>query len=154
MRNPLTRRTTNLPNRWPAPTNPFATLQTEMERMFDTFGRDVATGIAYPSVDVEERAEDVHVTAELPGLTKDDIQLEVAPTGDALSIRGEKRQEEKKSDKGYHSVERAYGSFQREIPLPTRVDANRVNATLNDGVLTVDLAKADGENAARRIDVK
>lgn len=155
MRNSLTRRERNMPSRW-GYTDPFTALQNEiMGRMMEGFGdADVAAGIAYPSVDVEERDEDVHVTAEVPGLTKDDIQLEISPGGDALSMRGEKRQEEEKSDKGYRRVERMYGSFQRDIPLPARVDPNRVQAKLDNGVLTVDLGKANGEQGSRRIEVQ
>jgi len=154
MRNPLMRRKNPLPaGRWGYGTNPFAALQHELDRMFEGYGRDFEPGFAYPSVDIEERAEDVHVTAEVPGMTKDDLQVEVAPSGDALMIRGEKRRENERSEKGYHTVERTYGTFQRDIPLPTRVDASRVKANLNDGVLTVDLGKAEGENAPRRIEV-
>jgi HSP20 family protein len=107
----------------------------------------------YPTADVEEDDNRVRVTAEIPGTARDDVNIEVSPGGDALTIRGEKRQEEERSERGFRTSERVYGSFQRSIPLPSRVNPDKAEANLDSGVLTVNLPKADGEAGPRRIQV-
>lgn len=97
-------------------------------------------GTAWPQVDMEETDEAIRITAELPGVDKDNIDISV--TDDRLTIRGEKKQEEEKRGKGYYRVERTYGSFQRSFDLPCEVEADRVDATFKNGVLTITLPKS------------
>jgi HSP20 family protein len=93
-----------------------------------------------PAVDVFEKADKFVVKAELPGIREDDIHVSVV--GDTLSIRGEKKTETEVKEEDYYRSERSYGSFYRSIPLPSKVDANKIEATFEDGVLEVALPKS------------
>jgi HSP20 family protein len=88
-----------------------------------------------PAVDVTERGGKLVVRADLPGLTKKDVQVEV--TEDTLRIRGERRQEREEKRKDFYRSERSYGSFYREIPLPDGTDPEKAMASFRDGVLEV-----------------
>ena len=95
-----------------------------------------------PAIDVTENDAQFTITAELPGGTKDDIQVELHDG--VLSIRGEKKneREEKKEQRRY--VERTYGSFNRSFRLPGNADAERLQASFKDGVLTITVPKTEG----------
>jgi HSP20 family protein len=131
-----------------------------MDRLFDDFF-DLAPfsdvedrlGAFSPSVDVTEIDNQVQVTAELPGLTEDDIDLSLSQN--VLTIRGEKKEEQEERDQNYHRIERSYGSFQRNIPLPVEVEAEQVEASFKNGVLTVTMPKtAQAQQERKKIEVK
>ncbi|BBI99002.1 hypothetical protein FGKAn22_06950 [Ferrigenium kumadai] len=90
--------------------------------------------------EVEETAKDILVRVELPGLEKEDCHVSIE--GNMLYMSGEKRIERETSDSTYHVMERAYGSFQRAIPLPRNVDADQAEASYRNGVLTVRVPKS------------
>jgi HSP20 family protein len=90
--------------------------------------------------EVEETAKDIMVRVELPGLGKEDCRVNIE--GNVLYMSGEKRIERESGDSTYHVMERAYGSFQRAIPLPRSVDAERAEASFRNGVLTVRIPKS------------
>ncbi|GBD27668.1 Spore protein SP21 [bacterium HR30] len=94
-----------------------------------------------PAVDVYEEGDDLVVKAELPGLTKD--QVEVHLTDKTLTIKGEKQRSEEVKEKDYYRSERTFGSFTRTITLPVEVKADAANATLKDGVLEIRLPKTE-----------
>jgi len=102
-------------------------------------------------VDVREDDEHVYVEAEVPGMSKDEIEITLE--GGVLRIAGEKKQETERKEGDYHLRERRYGKFERSFTLPTTVDEGKVNATLKDGVLTITLDKKD-EVKPKRIEVK
>jgi HSP20 family protein len=102
-----------------------------------------------PRVDVVDRDKSIEVTAELPGLSKDDVKISV--TEDALTLSGEKRVESESKEDGCYRVERAYGSFRRVLPLPKEVDRDKVDATFKDGVLKISLPKTMESTPARKI---
>lgn len=102
---------------------------------------------AYPSVDVSETEAEVLVKAELPGMDPGDVELTIER--DTLIIRGEKKQESEEKNENYHRVERSYGSFHRSIPLPVKVDADKVTAKFKNGVLTVTMPKDESAQAKR-----
>ncbi len=104
---------------------------------------------AWPNLDVAERENDILVKAEMPGLAPDDIDISVH--GNIVSISGEKKEAEEDKKEGYYHVERSYGSFRRDVTLPTEVDPDKVNAEMKNGVLTVTLPKAE---KAKTIKVK
>lgn len=105
-----------------------------------------------PSIEVSEDKEHVKVQAELPGLDENDIQLTLTANGDQLILKGEKKFEEERKEESFYRSERAYGSFQRVVALPVRVNAEKVNATFKDGVLSVKLAKLpENETGSRQI---
>jgi HSP20 family protein len=112
-----------------------------------------ARGLWAPHVEVFERGNNIVVRADLPGLTRDDIDVEV--DDDALIIRGERHSDVEDEQEGYYRSERSYGSFYRAIPLPENIDHNACNASFKDGVLEVTLPKpAQQQSRAKRIDVR
>lgn len=130
----ITRRTT--PNLWDR--------ATDFDRLFDfAFGAAPSLSAWSPAVDIRETGDEFIVTAEVPGLTKDDLELSVE--NGVLSISGEKKEEyeEGGNGTGRHLVERRYGRFQRNFSLPSSVNTDRVEASFKDGVLTVTLPKAE-----------
>lgn len=104
-----------------------------------------------PSVNVEETKEELRLTAELPGMNIDDLEIEVE--NNILSIRGEKREEEEKEDRKFHVWERCYGSFERSFTLPRTVKPDQISAHFKDGILHVSMPKAP-EAKSRKIAVK
>ncbi|WP_333842799.1 Hsp20/alpha crystallin family protein [Pelomicrobium sp.] len=111
--------------------------------------------VAYPrwgllAGEVIERDQEILVRLELPGLEKEDCSVVVEDN--TLVVRGEKRFDRDTLGAHYHIVERAYGRFERAIPLPRHVEAERAEATFRNGVLTVRLPKA-GNASPRRIEI-
>jgi HSP20 family protein len=96
----------------------------------------------FPPVEVTESEGELRLTAELPGLDRADVKIEL--DGDVLTLRGEKREERKEEDTGkrYHLEERRYGAFYRAFTLPPAVDAEKISAEFDRGVLTLHLPKA------------
>ncbi len=92
-----------------------------------------------PSVDVFEKDGKIMVKAELPGMKKEDIDVSVV--GDTLTIKGEKKTESEVKEEDYYRSERTYGSFFRSLPLPADVDADKIEASYDNGVLEVSLPK-------------
>ncbi|CAD6554884.1 hypothetical protein LMG28727_05789 [Paraburkholderia kirstenboschensis] len=106
-----------------------------------------------PRIDVTDEGDALRVVAELPGMTRDDVELEVVE--DMLIISGEKRLESTSEEQGCYRVERSFGHFQRAVPLPAGVDLDRAEARFENGVLTLRVPKAAGEpEAKRRIEIK
>lgn len=144
--------------------NPILAFQREMNRVFDNFfsgGFDLfpwahwERGLqAYnPRVDITDDAKALRVTAELPGMEEKDI--EVTLTRDALTIKGQKNQEEEDKGRNYYRMERSYGAFERTVPLPTNIDPQHVQAAFKKGVLTVTIPKTgEARRDVQRIQVK
>jgi len=137
------------PTRGITPWSPFRELE-EMERRFDdVFGRSTLPSIwrrlpaeqmAWaPTIDVFEKGDKFVVKAEIPGMKEDDIHVSVE--GDMLTIRGEKKTESEVKEEDYYHCERSYGSFLRSVALPSTVDASKIDADYEDGVLEVTLPK-------------
>lgn len=105
-----------------------------------------------PSIDIADEKKHLRITAELPGLEEKDVDLTVQEG--VLVIRGEKKLENVTEEDGYYRTECSYGSFERAIPLPVEVDAERAEATFKRGVLTVRLPKVGGETARRQIPIR
>jgi len=95
--------------------------------------------------EVEETGKEIMVRVEVPGMDKEDCQITIE--GNMLYLSGEKRYERETHDSTYHVMERAYGSFQRAIPLPRNVDTNKAEANYKNGVLTIRLPKVGGEKS-------
>ena len=93
-----------------------------------------------PAIEVFEKGDKFVVKAEVPGMTEKDIDVSVV--GDTLSIRGERKAESEVNDDDYYCCERSYGSFLRSIALPSTVDAKKIEASYDNGVLEVILPKA------------
>jgi HSP20 family protein len=154
---------TSLPDVWQS-------FRSEMDRMFDRFGRgfglpslrrmfDIEPAwrstftFSMPAIDMSEDEKTYKISAELPGIDAKDIDVSV--TGDMLVLKGEKREEKEEKDKNYHFSERAYGSFQRAFELPASVDRDKVAADFSKGVLTITLPKtAEAQKPTKKIEVK
>ena len=162
---PLTRRELYGPIE--SPRSPFLMMNRfadEVDRLFHDFGvarqrlssqgwREGQHSTWTPQVEVLERDGQLIVRADLPGLNKDDVKVEV--TDNALTIHGERKQEHEEEFEGWHRTERSYGSFYRTIPLPEGINAEAAKATFNDGVLEVKMpAPAREERRSRRLEIK
>jgi HSP20 family protein len=125
-------------------------LQQEMNRLFDDFfptqrrGRGIATTFA-PAAELEETADAYLLKLELPGMKKEDLDIQV--TAEAVSVSGERKSEIKSEDQGMTRTEFRYGKFQRVIPLPNRIDHQNVTANYTDGILNLTLPKAESEKS-------
>jgi HSP20 family protein len=132
--------------------DPFADLnrmQREVERNF--FGPRNRQADFAPAVDVHEDAESLVLRAELPGVKREDIDIQV--DANVLTLKGERKIEQEEEGRRYHRVERSYGTFVRQFQLPTNVDATKIDAELADGILTLRILKK-AEQKARKIEVK
>lgn len=134
--------------RWLDPFRDLPAIQERMNQIFEdalarSRGRDegLRTGMWTPAVDIYETNDSVVVKAELPGVDKDQIAVEVKDG--ILSLRGERKFEKEVKEESYHRIERSYGGFQRSFSLPVSVDPNKVTARFKDGVLEVNLPKKE-----------
>jgi HSP20 family protein len=100
-----------------------------------------------PPLDVMENKDDIVVRVDIPGLTPDEIDLSIS--GDILHIKGERMREVDREDENYHTIERAYGKFDRQIVLPARVKVDCIRASYKNGVLCVKLPKLEEEETGK-----
>jgi HSP20 family protein len=151
---------------------PLANLRREIDRLFDDFGWGVARrplgrtlfdvepfwrgefsfGKA-PAVDIAEKEKEYEITAELPGLEENNVEVKFADG--LLTIKGEKREEKEEKKKDYYLSERRFGSFQRSFQVPDGVDADKIAASFKNGVLTVILPKSpEAQKKEKKIAIK
>ncbi|MBN2559775.1 MAG: Hsp20/alpha crystallin family protein [Phycisphaerae bacterium] len=138
--------------------HPLNGLREEVDRLFTDFFQDVPmagrlglrSGSSFPAINAWDDAQNLYVEAELPGLKLEDI--EVLVVGDEVTIKGE-RKDAHQEGALYHRRERGVGGFSRTLRLPSDVDADRVEASLLDGVLLVTLPKAEAAKP-RKVQVK
>ena len=139
--------------------NEFYGLRRDLDRFFDSVwggnGADEPEAarptVWRPSVDISETEGDFVVTADLPGMAREDLDVQV--NNGRLTIKGERRRESASNEGNVHRVERAYGTFTRAFDLPTAVNADKIGASYKDGVLTVTVPKAE-EAKPKQIEVK
>ncbi|MGG5823982.1 Hsp20/alpha crystallin family protein [Falsiroseomonas sp. HW251] len=105
-----------------------------------------------PQMDVRETENELRIAVEMPGVSPDDVEIQI--DDDLLTIRGEKKLERRDDRENMHFTERAYGTFQRILRLPFKVDPAQVQARFDNGVLAVTLPKPKGREASRRISVQ
>ena len=132
-----------------------ANLQDDMNRRFEGLyapGEGEETPMRFlPPMDVSENGDHYVVKAEVPGMKPEDIHIDL--TGRTLTIKGEKKVESETKEENFHRIERSFGSFVRRVELPQGVDAEKVEAKYDQGVLTVNVAKAEAIKP-RQITVK
>ena len=129
-------------------------LQNEMNRLFDNFfGTQKRTGVSgvFPALNVYQDADNLFVTAELPGIDVNDLEINVE--GDTLHIKGLRKLPETDKEFRYHRQERGSGQFSRTIHLPFPVNTEKVGAEMKLGILTITLPKAD-EAKPKKINIK
>ena len=138
-------------NNWLTPFERLYALQREMDR---TYGQTetMESGSFVPPMDVVETTDEVLCHLEVPGISRDDLEIRVE--GNVLIVGGEKKVQLQNTQKegGFRSVERRYGRFERSFALPRTVDAGRVRASFDNGVLTIVLPKVE-ESKPRRIEI-
>jgi HSP20 family protein len=139
--------------RW-TPYRDLMAVRDEMNRVFnEAFGRGSNDETAWfsgawsPPVDIYETNDALVMKAELPGFSKDDINIEMKEN--TLLIRGERKREDEVKEGSYHRTERVYGAFQRSFLLPTTVDQEKVRASYKDGVLELRLPKVQAAQPKR-----
>lgn len=117
-----------------------------------TWFGDFSPAVFYPRIDVVDEGDAIRVSAELPGLDRDDVDVTIREG--ALVLRGEKRIENESREAGCYRIERAWGSFERTIPLPADVDIDRAEGRFDRGVLSVRVPKtATGRAEERKIPI-
>jgi HSP20 family protein len=147
---------------------PFGNLRREIDRLFEDFDRGFWgrpshrsmidwqprwASASPPAVDVAEKDKAYEITAELPGMDQSDLDVKLV--NGVLTIKGEKKQETEEKKKNYYVSERRYGSFERSFQVPDGVDADKIEASFNKGVLTVVLPKSvEAQKSAKTIAVK
>jgi HSP20 family protein len=148
--------------------NPFDIFTREMDRLFEDVGfgrgwlsRPWSTGARRhggletwtPQIEVSHHNNELVVRADLPGLKKDDVSIDV--TDEAITLSGERRQEHESENGGVYRSERTYGSFYRTIPLPRGAIVDQAKATFNDGVLEIRVpAPPEQVTRGRRIEIQ
>jgi len=163
----MQRRTTG--GNWLAsPFDVFDRMAEEMDRTFDRMFRDfgmprgswltrpfrsrAAEGLWAPRIEAFQKGDRYIVRADLPGLKKDDVQVEL--TSEAVTIQGERRDQKEEEREGYYHSEREYGEFYRSIPLPEGVITESAQASFNNGVLEISMQAPPAETRSRRLEIK
>ena len=140
-----------------------------MDRLFDRFARGFGLPslrniadleppwrsfvFSAPPIDMSEDDEAYKISAELPGLDAQDVEVSVS--GDRLVVKGEKRQQQEEKNKNYYLSERTYGSFERSFELPVSVDRDKIAADFSRGVLTITMPKtAEVQKLQKKIEIK
>ena len=136
--------------RWD-PAREVDSLQSEVNRVFDAFfgygGTRGANRRWIPAMDLVETGDQLVLRADLPGLTKDDLDIEVKDG--VLTVSGERKAEHEEKTEGFYRMERVFGTFSRSLTLPKGVDANRVEAEFDNGVLELRIPKPEDAKPQR-----
>jgi HSP20 family protein len=144
---------------------PFHGLQKEINNLFENFfdefdwlpsrfgGYEDRFGSFTPKIDIKEGKKEILISAELPGMDENDIDLAILDG--TLTIKGEKKKEIEDKKEGYYRMERSYGSFYRTIPLPDGIDEDKTEASFKKGVLKITLPKtAKAIESQKKISIK
>lgn len=146
---------------------PFALMRRfseEMNNLFQDFGigrdwltpsvgTDLPEGLWSPEVEVFEKDGELVVRADLPGLTRDDVKVELADDG--VTIEGERKSEHEEKGEGFYRSERSYGKFYRRVPLPEGVKTQNAHANFRNGVLEITMPAAKPEERkSRRLEIR
>lgn len=134
--------------------NPFTLMRRfteDMDRAFGAAPGTVETTFWSPAVEVKEVNGKLLVSAELPGLKKDDIKVQV--TEGALILEGERKQEKEEKREGYYHSERSYGHFYRSIPLPESATLDKASAEFTNGILEISIPVAETKQRTREVPV-
>jgi len=128
--------------RW-TPYNELNSLQSTLNRVFQDFGRGsdelMTSGTFVPPVDIYEDEHGINLKMEVPGVSEQDINIQLE--NNTLSVSGERKFEKNEKEENFHRIERRYGSFTRSFTLPSTVDSEKVNAHYENGILSIQLAK-------------
>lgn len=126
---------------------PGAALFPNVEKYLNNAGQEAW----FPAVDISEDKENILIKADLPGLDKENVTLNIDE--DVLTIRGERKSETESKEKNYHRIERSYGTFERSFKLGAKIDETKIKAVYKDGVLDITLPKSE-KSAAKQITIE
>jgi HSP20 family protein len=131
-------------------------LSRDLDSFFDRFGfeRPIALSTEFawtPDLEVLEKGNEFIVKADVPGMKREDIKVEL--TDNELTISGERKMEKEEKEKGFYRTERSYGSFFRTITLPEGVKTKEAKAVVKDGVLEIKMPRAKIEETRRRLEI-
>lgn len=155
MRNPLSKKSSNVP--FLGDVDPFRELQDLQDRMLSLFNRTLGGGSWLqplagadwsPAVDIVEEENCFKITADLPDVKKEDVNL-VVENG-VLTLSGERKQEKEEKSKRFHRSERSWGRYQRSFSLPQGANPDRVSAQFKNGVLTITIGKTEEAKEQKR----
>ena len=148
------------PQDWGARAGMLQRMADQMDRLFDEFGlgprwsrkiwQESGMEAWAPEIDVFQKNNELTIRADLPGLKREDVSVEL--TDDAVTIQGERKREHQEEREGFYRSERSYGSFCRVIPLPEGAIADQAKANFKDGVLEVTMP-APPASKGRRLDI-
>ena len=147
------------PGSWLSPGNPFRELEDLSRRMEDfirpllpSLKREPVEGKMWsPAIEMYEEKDKFIIKAELPGMKKEDIDVSLADN--TLTLKGERKAEKETKESNYYCCERYYGSFYRQVTLPSNADLKKIDAAYKDGVLEIKLPKTE-ETKEQKIDIK
>jgi HSP20 family protein len=138
--------------------DPFAMMRRLSEEMDRAFGSSFGLtrsmgqrGMWSPAIEVRELDNEVEITAELPGMNKENVKVEIA--NEQIVLEGERKVEEEKKEKGFVRSERSYGHFYRAIPLPDGADMEKAKAEFKDGILRISVPLAENKRHTKRIPI-
>jgi len=146
------------------PANELANFDKRLQKFFEDFDAPFCgdwgwknmgfnSNVFTPRVDVTEDNENLYVTAEIPGVEKNDVKVSVV--GDVLTISGEKKTEQRDEKKNYYRIERTQGSFSRSFTLPSEIMVDKISADFKDGVLNITLPKTEEAKVVeKQIEIK
>lgn len=146
------------------PSNDAGVLNQKLKKFFEDFDAPFKgdwswknlgfnSNVFTPRVDVTEDNDNLYVTADIPGVTKNEVKVSVV--GDMLTISGEKKNEKRDENKNYYRVERTSGSFSRSFTLPAEIIVDKINAEFKDGVLNITLPKSEESKVVEKnIEIK
>ena len=136
--------------------------RSQFDNLFDNFFSDFSLDFPRsdlietsfkPRVNICEDEKSYQIEAELPGVKKEDIEVEFA--NNLLTIKAERKEEKEKKDKNYHRVESFYGTFQRSVNIPNPIEEDKINAEFKDGMLQIELPKSSQEQTSKnKINIK
>lgn len=137
--------------RW-QPAREWSAFGADVDRFFDTFfqtrGGDAGGHRRWvPAMDLVETDDSLVLKADLPGLSEEDVTVEV--DDNVLTVSGERRAEHERKEDGYHRIERSFGHFSRSVTVPEGIDEDKVTASFNDGVLEVRIPKPEERRPTR-----
>ncbi|HSJ24080.1 MAG TPA: Hsp20/alpha crystallin family protein [Longimicrobiales bacterium] len=119
--------------------------------MEDVFGTELPEGLGWhPPVDVVEKEKELVLTMELPGMSLEDLEIDIGDN--LLTVKGEKRMEEEKKEANYRLVERSFGAFERSFTLPRIVDAAAIKANYDNGILRIHMPKT-AQAVGRKLEI-
>ena len=146
------------------PANELANFDKRLQKFFEDFDAPFSgdwgwknmgfnSNVFTPRVDVTEDNENLYVTAEIPGVEKNDVKVSVV--GDVLTISGEKKTEQRDEKKNYYRIERTQGSFSRSFTLPAEIMVDKISADFKNGVLNITLPKTEEAKVVeKQIEIK